>query len=216
MISSQGSTKVYKSKSDRKRTKQRVGATVQSGGLLVMLPDPVVPFAESRYQQTQVFELVGDASAIVVDICSAGRLAHNNERWVFDSYASRSSFRQLDVYGQAQSHIEDAIELMPWNRGLANWGMDIGGVSRDSFATVVALGPRSQAFGDALLKAGREVAARCGARTVRDSTDDGAVGFELPELAGGMCMGASRLEGGGAATNALEGACGDQIRMRYG
>lgn len=44
----QGTTKVYKAKHDGAAAVQSVHAVVKSGGLLVLAPDPVMPFAQAR------------------------------------------------------------------------------------------------------------------------------------------------------------------------
>ena len=84
-ISSQASTKVYRS---RARSSTHVEATVASGGALVLWPDPVVCFAGSTYRQTQRVTLAADASALIVDIMTSGRRA-SGERWQFVEYANR-------------------------------------------------------------------------------------------------------------------------------
>lgn len=44
---SEASTKVYQAKADGRAALQRLTATVGPGGLLVLSPDPLVPFAQS-------------------------------------------------------------------------------------------------------------------------------------------------------------------------
>ena len=48
---------VYKAKRDQATSTLNVAATVADGGLLVLAPDPVVPFKDSRYSQHQTFEI---------------------------------------------------------------------------------------------------------------------------------------------------------------
>lgn len=101
-LSTQASTKVYRS---MRGTTTEVRAAVAAGGSLVVIPDPVVCFAQSRYAQTQRFEVAAQARLIVVDWVSCGRTA-SGERWQFEEYVSRL---QILVNGQLVMH--DAVAL---------------------------------------------------------------------------------------------------------
>ncbi|XP_006813332.1 uncharacterized protein LOC100369951, partial [Saccoglossus kowalevskii] len=54
LITTQGSTKVYKSVNNL-ISMQGIDAKVNNGGLLAILPDPVVCYQNARYAQTQVW-----------------------------------------------------------------------------------------------------------------------------------------------------------------
>jgi urease accessory protein len=84
-VSTQASTKVYRSPNG---TAARVAARVADDGLLILAPDPVVCFAESRFDQHQEFEVAGDGALVVVDWVSSGR-RESGERWAFARYTSR-------------------------------------------------------------------------------------------------------------------------------
>jgi urease accessory protein len=88
-LSTQASTKVYRS---TRGAAAEVRARVGGGGLFVTVPDPVVPFAASRYRQVQRIELAGDAGLVLVDWMSSGRRA-SGERWAFDEYDAALSVR---------------------------------------------------------------------------------------------------------------------------
>ena len=85
LVATQASTKIYRSST---RTRQSLEARVGRGGLLVVLPDPVTPFAGSTFEQAQSFGLAEDAGLLVLDWFTAGRRA-SGERWAFDRYSSR-------------------------------------------------------------------------------------------------------------------------------
>jgi urease accessory protein len=55
LLSSQGSTKVFKSRGDGQASRQTLHASVADGGLLVVGFDPVIPFAAAKYEQTQSY-----------------------------------------------------------------------------------------------------------------------------------------------------------------
>ncbi len=86
LVATQASTKVYRS--DRGAS-QRLRARVDDDSLLVLLPDPVVCFAGSRYTQEQHVHLADGASLVLVDWLTAGRIG-SGERWQFDEYRSHT------------------------------------------------------------------------------------------------------------------------------
>jgi urease accessory protein len=85
-LSTQASTKVYRSPGG---SDVEMRAVVDDEGLLVVVPDPVVCFASSRYRQAQRIELAGGAGLVLVDWLSSGRRA-SGERWAFEEYVSRT------------------------------------------------------------------------------------------------------------------------------
>ena len=89
-LSTQASTKVYRSP---RGTDVEMHAEVDEGGLLVVVPDPVVGFAASRYRQLQHVELASGSGLVLVDWMSSGRRAFG-ERWAFEEYVSRTVVRR--------------------------------------------------------------------------------------------------------------------------
>lgn len=102
LLSTQSSTKVYRSRSG---AESRVSARVASGGFLAIVPDPVVCFRASRFRQLQRVDLAGDASLVFVDWVTSGRLA-TGERWAFHEY---TTCLQVRVDGRLLVH--DAVTL---------------------------------------------------------------------------------------------------------
>jgi urease accessory protein len=88
-LSTQASTKVYRSP---RGSDVEMRAEVERDGSLVVVPDPVVCFAASRYRQTQSVDLSEGAGLVLVDWVSSGRRA-SGERWLFDEYVSRTVVR---------------------------------------------------------------------------------------------------------------------------
>ena len=88
-LSTQASTKVYRSPHG---TIVETRAKIEDAGVLIVAPDPVVCFAQSRYHQTQRFELAGHAGLVLVDWLSSGR-RESGERWAFDEWVSRTIVR---------------------------------------------------------------------------------------------------------------------------
>ncbi|KAL1858242.1 hypothetical protein Daus18300_009988 [Diaporthe australafricana] len=86
-IVTQGHTKIFKSATPDIVTRQTLSVAVDDGAGLCLLPDPVQPFAESVYEQTQVFRLRGaGASLCLLDWVTQGRGARGEDwdlvRWV--------------------------------------------------------------------------------------------------------------------------------------
>ena len=79
------STKVYRS---TRPSRQHLDVTVGSDAMFVSLPDPVVPFAASSFEQRQRFTLLARGSVLAIDAVTSGRRAFG-EHWAFDRYANR-------------------------------------------------------------------------------------------------------------------------------
>ncbi len=101
-LSTQSSTKIYRSPSG---TSSGLHATVAPGGLLVSVPDPVVPFAASRHRQEQEITLADGAGLVLVDAVTSGRRAAG-ERWAFEEYRSR-----IVVHAAGRRLVHDALAL---------------------------------------------------------------------------------------------------------
>jgi urease accessory protein len=101
-LSTQASTKVYRS---ARGTSTEMRARVATNGSLVVMPDPVVCFAQARYTQVQRFDISARSRLVVVDWLSSGRAA-SGERWQFDEYVSR-----LQVLVDGRPVVHDALAL---------------------------------------------------------------------------------------------------------
>jgi urease accessory protein len=126
-LSTQASTKVYGSP---RLSRQELSARVETGALLVVVPDPLVPYARSRFVQHQAFELAAGGSLVLVDWVSGGRWARG-ERWALDRYESRI---ELGVDGTPI--LAETLLLEPESGGLPG---RFGAFS--TLATVVLAGP---------------------------------------------------------------------------
>ena len=100
VLTTQASTKIYKAKADGVPTQQQLTAKVAAGALLVVLPDPLVPFAQSAYAGLQRYELEPGASLVAVDWVGSGRVS-NGERWAHSSYSSRTELSWATAGGSA-------------------------------------------------------------------------------------------------------------------
>ena len=105
LLGTQASTKVYRSTGLPCR--QTLNVTVGTGATCVVAPHPVTCFAEAAYVQRQRFDLHPGASLVLVDWLTSGRHM-NGERWVFDSYDSRT-----DIFVGDRHVFRDALRLIP-------------------------------------------------------------------------------------------------------
>jgi urease accessory protein len=155
LVTTQASTKVYRSSTG---SSQDLRCRVADGGLLVLLPDPVVCFGGARYAQRTEVDLAPGASAIILDGFTCGRGARG-ERWKFDRYESRSSLKR----GNRETFVE-AVRLDPAHGPL---GVRMGRF--DVVLSLVAVGPRAASVRDAILH-----------ETPRPALRDAALGAASP------------------------------------
>lgn len=86
-VTSTGATRVYRSRSADRRASQHVRVTVAAGAYLEYVPDQLIPFAGSRFDQTARVELERGASLIWWDRVAPGREA-SDEIFRFESLTS--------------------------------------------------------------------------------------------------------------------------------
>lgn len=78
LVTTPSATKVYGSAGATARSATRM--TVGAGAVMEWVPDPVMPFAGARYEQTVRIDIESGGAAIVADVWAAGRVAHG-EHW---------------------------------------------------------------------------------------------------------------------------------------
>ncbi|ELT97296.1 hypothetical protein CAPTEDRAFT_223530 [Capitella teleta] len=86
VYTTQASTKVYHC-NEGKQTKQKTKCCLGNGAFLAMLPDPVVPFKNADFSQSQNFEMSSSSNLVLLDWVTAGRVARK-EVWDFNRVAS--------------------------------------------------------------------------------------------------------------------------------
>ena len=88
-LGTQSSTKIYKGNGGAGCVQETVGM-LHANALAVVCPDPVVPFADSRYRQAQAWEVHPEADLILFDWLQPGRTARGE---VFAYASLRSELR---------------------------------------------------------------------------------------------------------------------------
>ena len=150
VLTTQASTKVYRSLKDR-GCSQQLQARVGDRATLIVAPDPLVCFRGAIYQQHNRVHLAADASLVHIDWLTSGRSARG-ERWQFQRLATR-----LEVIRGGTMILLDSLELVPREVALEN-PLRMG--QHHCLATVVI-------FGNGLAEAIESVR-----RGVADQTDD--------------------------------------------
>ena len=181
---SQSSNKIYRKKRRRGPTRVDARYGVAGGGLLVVAPDPTVPYARSRYRGTTRLALDEDARAVVVEWLGSGRAAAG-ERWAFDEFAA-----EVAVFRGEECLCVDAVSLGGGDDG----GADVGGVPRDHVATVYCRGCPDVAARVAATSLALTVAR--GARARRGGAEDDAANRVVASLGGDALLGSSDAGGG--------------------
>ncbi|KAL2037515.1 hypothetical protein N7G274_009796 [Stereocaulon virgatum] len=135
----QGSTKIFKppSPDGAPITRQDLTVHIAPHAALWLAPDPVQPFAESLYAQTQIFEVEREGSVGIVDWIVEGRRARG-ERWEFRGWRGRNEVWDIFADGDGEEKrrmlVRDAVILE---------GKDIRGRmdGKGVFGTVILRGP---------------------------------------------------------------------------
>ncbi|MCY1078967.1 urease accessory protein UreD [Archangium lansingense] len=136
LLSSQGSTRVYRSP---RGCRSELSARVAPGALLAWVPDPTMCFSGARYTQSQDIQLAPSASLVLMEMLTAGRSA-NGERWAFTHYAS-----SLRVHREGRALIDERWLLDPAHGALpARLGRF------DALGTVLLVGPALDSAREAL------------------------------------------------------------------
>lgn len=133
LLATQASTKIYRGDDlGEAISSQSVAATLAPGAILVSLPDPLVPFAGSRYRGRQRFDLSLGSSLVALDWLSAGRSACG-ERWAMSMFQTGT-----EVYLDGRCIFRDVFRLVPADGPVAG-PMRMGSI--DCFATLLLIGP---------------------------------------------------------------------------
>lgn len=130
ILLTQGSTKIFKTPDPALLSKQHMTVNLAPKSALVYLPDPVQPFAQTTFSQSQVYNLEHEQGSLCVcDWVTSGRSARGenwdlyeyrsrNEVWAISagldgSHKKRLLLRDnliLDKYGQTGMHFSERMD----------------------------------------------------------------------------------------------------------
>ncbi|KAF2705915.1 urease accessory protein-like protein UreD [Pleomassaria siparia CBS 279.74] len=90
VLLTQGSTKIFKTIDPSLVSRQQMTVAVAPNSALVYLPDPVQPFAQTAFSQSQIYNLENEEGSLCVcDWVTSGRSARG-ENWDIYEYRSRN------------------------------------------------------------------------------------------------------------------------------
>jgi urease accessory protein len=164
LLATQASTKAYPAAGGARQT---IAATVAADADLVVLSDPLVPFAGARVESLLDVRLAQGATLVAVEALAAGRVA-SGERWA----AARCQTR-LRVRREGVLLLDDAL-LLEAAHGDVHARMG----PFDAWANVVLTGPGVVGHADDLLRLARP----------RQRLADGAGALELASPIEGGCL----------------------------
>ncbi|MEH6818958.1 MAG: urease accessory protein UreD [Dietzia psychralcaliphila] len=93
VITTQAATRVHRM--DAGYATQNVTLTLGAGAVCEWVPDPLIPYAGSRFQQRLRATVPDDAVLVVSDVLTAGRVARG-ERWAMDALVSHVELTRPD------------------------------------------------------------------------------------------------------------------------
>lgn len=165
-VVTQGHTKIFKSPHPDTVTRQNLDVSIGDGAALCLLPDPVQPFADSVYEQAQVFRLAGEgASLCLLDWVTQGRGARGedwslvrwtglNEIWWSATAAAASSpLPSAAPARKGRLLVRDAVKLDARSAALSAAVGDLRATMHGLgiFGTLILRGPLMRSLGDFFL-----------------------------------------------------------------
>ncbi len=113
-LTSTGATRIYRSRAGLPPATQRNVVVVEENGLLEWLPDPLIPYAGSRYCQETRIHLAAGAGLFWWEIVAPGRDARG-EIWAYDLLQMT-----LDIEAEGRPVALERIRLEPALRPLSS------------------------------------------------------------------------------------------------
>lgn len=145
----QGHTKIFKSPSADVVTRQTLDVHVDDGASLCLLPDPVQPFEDSVYIQTQVFKMAAQGSLCFLDWVTEGRSARG-ENWSFVKWTGRNEVWQCadSDSGSDRLLVRDTVILS--RDDARSYGLPLPDTMHKLaiFGTLILRGPLLKALGE--------------------------------------------------------------------
>ncbi|KAK7192049.1 hypothetical protein DPSP01_003915 [Paraphaeosphaeria sporulosa] len=139
VLLTQGSTKIFKTPDPSLVSRQHMEVTLAAGAALVYLPDPVQPFAQTAFSQSQIYHIDGEKSSLCAcDWVTSGRSARG-ENWDIHEYKSRNEVWASDKSGKKRLLLRDNLILDKHGRTGMQLAERMDGYS--VFGTLILRGP---------------------------------------------------------------------------
>jgi urease accessory protein len=113
-LTSTGATRLYRPRTDSPVTTQANEISVGEGALLEYVPDPIIPFAASRFSQRTRIQLADGAGLFWWEILAPGREARD-EIFAYDLLEMK-----MDIAARSRAIAAESIRLEPRIRPLAS------------------------------------------------------------------------------------------------
>jgi urease accessory protein len=113
-ITTTSATRIYKNSANRPASTQISVITVERGGWLEMLPDPLIPYAGANYQQRTTIDLAEDAGLFWWETVAPGREARG-EVFAYDTLGL-----DLEIRVDRQPIALESIRLQPHKDALTS------------------------------------------------------------------------------------------------
>jgi urease accessory protein len=137
-ITNVGATRVYRHRAGRSDATHTAILHIGAGALLEYLPEPLIPFAHSRFSQTSEIHLADGAGLIWWETLSAGRIAHGesfdfenvcvntaihsrNELIAFERYSISPKLRNVSSPSRMGSFLYSATMYVCRADGSSRW-----------------------------------------------------------------------------------------------
>ncbi|KAF2126419.1 urease accessory protein UreD [Dothidotthia symphoricarpi CBS 119687] len=139
ILLTQGSTKIFKTPDPQLISRQHMTVRLQRDSALVYLPDPVQPFAQTAFAQSQIYHLEnGEGNLCVCDWVTSGRSARG-ENWDIHEYKSRNEVWSIDAVGKKRLLLRDNLVLD--KQGKTNMQLSARMDNFSVFGTLILRGP---------------------------------------------------------------------------
>jgi urease accessory protein len=148
----QGSTKVFKASAADIITKQELRVVIEPGASLLLLPDPVQPFAESNYEQKQIFSMhPSNSNLFVLDWVTEGRTARG-EKWSFDVWKGRNEVWTLPSETVKKSNLLLRDNVILETNGKDHNGLEAKMDGMGVVGTLIIRGPLFKKLGEVFME----------------------------------------------------------------
>lgn len=139
ILLTQGSTKIFKTATPERVSQQDMTVHIKHNAALVYLPDPVQPFAETAFSQTQIYNLENEQGNLCVcDWVTSGRSARG-ENWDIYEYKSRNEVWSTNATEKKRLFLRDNLILD--KHGQTNMPLSARMDGLSVFGTLILRGP---------------------------------------------------------------------------
>lgn len=139
ILLTQGSTKIFNTATEDLISRQHMTVHLKERSALVYLPDPVQPFAQSAFAQSQIYHLEKEQGNLCAcDWVTSGRSARG-ENWDIFEYKSRNEVWAVDETGKKRLLLRDNLILDKHGRTDMPLSSRMDGYS--VFGTLIIRGP---------------------------------------------------------------------------